>query len=78
MLRIALLAILLPFAAQALPDHQLRYIQQELKFQYLIDIDTTQLTAAQASAIFLKITSERPTLRNRQRIKTIIRRGKHF
>ena len=79
MLRIALIAFLLPAAAQALPDQQLRFIENELRFAYNLDIDATQLTNAQASAIYLEVTSaNEKTSRIRQRIKAILRRGASF
>lgn len=81
MFRIALLAILLPISAQALADDRNRsFVQSELRHQYALKVDVTELSENQFWAIYLEITSPRKenVLRTRQRIKAIIRRGETF
>lgn len=78
---IIIIAVLLPLSVQGSSDDQNRsYIQNELRFQYALKVDTTQLTDRQFWAIYLIVTSgnEDGKLRTRQRIKTIIRRGENF
>ena len=81
MLRSILFAALLPISALASSDDQNRsYIQGELRFQFNLDVDVTELTDRQFWAIYLIVTSgnDDGKLRTRQRIKTIIRQGENF
>jgi len=80
-LLIAFFAALLPISAQATTDDQNRsYIQGELRHQFGLKVNVTELSDKQFWAIYLIVTSgnEDGKLRTRQRIKTIIRRGESF
>lgn len=79
---LAFAMMLAPVAASAVPDQMLRQIDWRLA-RYHIRADVTQLTNAQATAIWFELTSEpeRRTgdwSRKRQRILNIIRKGEEF
>lgn len=82
MLRLALILFLLPTAALAVPQQMLNQIEHRLIF-YGIRTDVSQLTNAQASAIWFEVTSRDghrvgDRLRKRQRLLNIIRKGEDF
>ncbi len=81
MLRVIFVALMISGTAQAADTTlPVAYIQSELRFQYGLKVDVMQLTNRQISAIYLQITSsdDGEIHRTRQRVKTIIRRGKDF
>ena len=81
MLRNIIIAALLPISAFASTDDQNRsYIQGELRFQFHLDVDVTELSDRQFWAIYLIVTTGNTDgkFRTRQRIKSIIRRGDSF
>ena len=81
MLKIAVMSALLPLSAEASSDDRNRsYVQSELRHQFALNVDVTELSNRQFWAIYLIVTSgnEDGKLRTRQRIKTIIRRGENF
>jgi len=80
-LKIAFFAALLPLGAQAASDDQNRsYIQGELRHQFGLKVNVTELSDQQFWAIYLIVTSgnDDGKFRTRQRIKSIIRRGESF
>ncbi len=64
MLRLALLLMLLPAAAFAVPEQMLRQIEKGLS-EYRIDVDVRTLTNAQLTALHFELTSRERTVRRR-------------